>query len=1042
MAEALVTKILEQLDSEQMKSMVDMKEVEKLRTNLSAIQQRFEDVEKKQVEDSRVRDWLRNLECASYDIDDVLDEWNTTRKSQIVNAPNLWKRVRNCLISSHIFGWQDFLHRNNIATRIKAMIETLDKIVKKKDDFGFSLTTGIGVEKQPSSPVIYLPKVARKDYDKNTIIELLIKSRQTTTFPIISIVEMIGTEKTTLSKLVVEDNRVKENFKTIITVYLHKYFDEILIAKAILKSLGQEVAPNLDKLETLLGKIHQCLEGKKFLLVLDDVWINIPIIWKQFKKNLGDSQESRILVTTSTIITAKMIETTNMVVLGSDWQSSLSLFRTFGFSSKTSEDKILNVDCWSLFSKFVFSTLTHEERKSTRHLYKKIVSTCNGSPSVVKILGSLLNSKTSEEWQSVHSDLLELEKVKTSFPRALLLSYYELPSKLKKCFLYCAIFPKRCVINKDNLIKLWMAQGYLKVPERNDIELVGEEYFSILAMRHFFQDFERSVYDGSIIRCKMPDKVHDFAKFLTEKECLTIIGGCRPEPEDLEALHEMRIDVSIPDSSNPNKKKLRSLVVNNTKILGELSSLFDQLTCLRTLDLSCCSIEEIPSNIKKLIYLRYINLSDNEKIKELPDTLCELDYLQTLDLSNCYRLEKLPHRIGNLRTLRHLLNHRTCLSCMPIGIKELTCLQTLMKFVVGNDNSKEKKGSLECLKYLKQLKGLVSITGLGNVSEVEKINEGKLEEKENICGLSLRFDGWTIVDDEKVFKSFNPPPNLEELVIQRYTGETMALDWIENLAKLRMLKLMSCFELMEFPGLGKLSSLESLIICNMRSLKKVDNGFLGINTDGASSSSSGTSIAFPKLRYLKFWNMIEWEELAWGRSTNTSVKILPCLRYLELDSCPKLKSLSLLGELPSLESLIIKRMNGMKIANNEFWETISSASSSTVYTFPVLINLEFEDIKEWEEWDVKLDGRFMPNLLSLRFHKCPELVKLPNDLLQRPALQKLLISDCRILRENYVKETGTKWSRISHISYIQIDSSEYVHGNLIKNTATDSESQR
>lgn len=70
----------------------------------------------------------------------------------------------------------------------------------------------------------------------------------------------------------------------------------------------------------------------------------------------------------------------------------------------------------------------------------------------------------------------------------------------------------------------------------------------------------------------------------------------------------------------------------------------------------------------------------------------------------------------------------------------------------------------------------------------------------------------------------------------------------------------------------------------------------------------------------------------------------------------------------------------------------------------------------------------MPNLLSLKFHSCHNLVALPDNLLQRPALQKLVINDCSILKEKYLKETGKEWYSISHISFIQIHSSVYVNG--------------
>ncbi|KAM5574915.1 hypothetical protein ABKV19_014057 [Rosa sericea] len=52
-------------------------EVKKFRSNLKAIQAVLEDAEKQQVEKASVRIWLDGLNDVSYEMVDVLDEWNT-----------------------------------------------------------------------------------------------------------------------------------------------------------------------------------------------------------------------------------------------------------------------------------------------------------------------------------------------------------------------------------------------------------------------------------------------------------------------------------------------------------------------------------------------------------------------------------------------------------------------------------------------------------------------------------------------------------------------------------------------------------------------------------------------------------------------------------------------------------------------------------------------------------------------------------------------------------------------------------------------------
>ena len=176
-----------------------------------------------------------------------------------------------------------------------------------------------------------------------------------------------------------------------------------------------------------------------------------------------------------------------------------------------------------MFSQVAFSGKTSEECQKFEEVGRRIVKKCKGLPLAVKTLGSLLRFKnTIEEWHRVlDSEMWELEQAENGIFPPLLLSYFDLPSELKRCFLYCAIFPKDYDISKDQLIKLWMAQDYLKPKQNKDMELVGEEYFEKLAMRSFFQDFDIDQDDGSIITCKMHDMVHDLAQYLTKNECLS-----------------------------------------------------------------------------------------------------------------------------------------------------------------------------------------------------------------------------------------------------------------------------------------------------------------------------------------------------------------------------------------------------------------------------------------------------------------------------------------------------------------------------------------
>ncbi|KAL9460921.1 hypothetical protein AB3S75_004002 [Citrus x aurantiifolia] len=425
-----------------------------------------------------------------------------------------------------------------------------------------------------------------------------------------------------------------------------------------------------------------------------------------------------------------------------------------------------------------------------------------------------------------------------------------------------------------------MAQGYLKVEGREDMELIGEECFENLATRSFFQDFERSEYDGSIISCKIHDIVHDFAQFLAQPMCN------ETKLRSLSIVHKSNSSTIFPG--------IRDSVTDIA-----LPSLFDRLTCLRTLCLRCherhfcLSIARLPRNIKKLKHLRYLNLSNNDAIYELPEALCDLCNLQSLDVGNCGNLHALPQGIAKLINLRHLINEGTPLLYLPKGLERLTCLRTLSEFTVSDIENVSKAGCLQCLQNLNHLQGSLVLTTLGNVTDVGEAKSAKMESKKHLVCLRLEFiklGRVELVDkDNEVLEALQPSPDLEKLTICDYKSKIISPSWLMSLTELRMLNLQRCGKCEQLPSLGRLPSLESLVVEALSSVRRVGNEFLGIESDDISLSSS--LVVFPKLKFLEFRDMDEWEEWDYVISGQKDIKIMPRLHRLQLDGCHKLKAL-------------------------------------------------------------------------------------------------------------------------------------------------------
>ncbi|KAJ9168113.1 hypothetical protein P3X46_019675 [Hevea brasiliensis] len=945
MADALVSKVLEELISiiaseiEQEVSLVVgvKKEVQMLTTQFQLMKAVLVDAENKQLKNDAVKLWMQKLKNISYDMDDVLDEWTTAiQKSQImgderVSAKNKWK-VR-CLICFSCFRFREVGVRHDIAVKIKDLSERLDIIFDEQRVFNFvsfQKETKQEVERPISASFIDMTKVQGRDQEKNAIVEkLLTESSQTPSPHIISIVGMGGIGKTTLAKLVYNEDKLKTHFETRIWVCVSDPFDEIKIAKAILESLTNG-APNLHELQTILQNIQQFLGGKRFLLILDDVWEENSAKWEQLKDCLScGSPGSRILVTTRKEIVASAMGCIDIYEIG---QLSVE-------------------DSWSLFSQIAFFGWSDGERKQLEDIGRKIASKCKGLPLAVKTLGSLLQSKKSKkEWQSImDNEVWKLEKAEVDLFPHLLLSYNDLSPPLRQCFSYCAIFPKDHLIDKQKLIESWMAHGYLKETPRMDMETLGEEYFKHLASRSFFQDINRvdnnipleAILFGISCTCKMHDIVHDFAQYITRDECFSMEVRSSVEQSTEYIRKEARYSriVLAEEGSLPDYfydvKKLRGLVIQSkggSVIKAVLPSLFSELTCLRSLDLSCCDIEEIPPTIRQLIHLRQLDLSTNSELKLLPEALCELYNLQTLDIGDCNNLEKVPDGIGKLVNLRHLHNSYTIDALLPREIKKLSCLRTLEWVNAGDD--REEAFSLDDLESLNLLQGLLALMFLGKVSNVDEGKKAHLKKKKGIDTMHLYFHGeegnWRINHDEELLEVLEPHPNLEVLNIVRYEG-TVFPGWIMSLINLRHLKLVTFTNCEKLPPLGKLPFLEELDLVGNYRLKKLGIEFLGIETSNQHEISS-SAVAFPKLTRLLLRKLEEWEEWDDGMNTDgeediANVTILPCLRSFNIFECPKLKLETLpyylVRKLPGFEDCSTKEET-MARARAQWQKVISS----------------------------------------------------------------------------------------------------------------------
>ncbi|GLT52294.1 hypothetical protein SLA2020_256420 [Shorea laevis] len=766
MADAIVSLILAELKTtiihrgkKEVKLLVGLEEeVEKLERNLDLIHGVLAHAEEKKRTDDLVKKWLDRLKEAAYDMEDALDEWRTAVEMELRGSENQ-RKVLLCNFVS-CFSFHQLSTRRQIALNIKEINQRLDEIVKEKDRYQL-ISKEIELPKRPeSSSFVDVSRLCGRDGVKRDILSCLWggngEEEASELIQTISIVGMGGLGKTALAQLIYNDCDVQQHFDDVIWVCVSDLFDEKKVAKAIiqvLEKLGDGAAFGLESspLQVLLEKISRSIRGKKFFLVLDDVWADTGERWESLKVTFNHGAPgSRILVTTRDVDVAKM--------MGSSSSQIIHL------------EKLGEEECWLVLKDIAFRDRDERSCQSLEATGRKIANRCKGLPLAAKTLGSLLKSKrTKQEWQSVlNSEIWKLDLAQKDIFAPLLLSYYDLPPPVRRCFLYCVVFPKDFAIKIHLIVSNWMAQGYLGSDGNADLESIGIEYFHILVSRSFFQDIR--LWDGDIVCVKMHDVVHDFAQYLAENEF--VIKEVESDNLNIDSAKHRHLTVMVVDTRMPfptsisGVKKLRTLQTftgMNAFTSEALRILFNQCRCLRLLDLGWSagldySCKEIPKEIGKLIHLRYLSLAYHHYLEGLPEALSNMYNLESLCLNGCINLKQVPDWISKLFNLR-LLNTVGCLALThyPKDIRKLTSLRALLGLIARADRNDVEEFSLADLGNLRHLHR-VSLKVVGDSIDKEEARKAELE---NIQELRIYLDG--DIEEDGIIEALDLPSDIKHL---------------------------------------------------------------------------------------------------------------------------------------------------------------------------------------------------------------------------------------------------------------------------------------
>ncbi|TKY49731.1 putative disease resistance RPP13 protein 1 [Spatholobus suberectus] len=225
---------------------LDIALLQRLRITLLSLQAVLNDAEEKQITNPAAKEWLDELTQAVFDADDLLDEINTEALRCKLEAKSLSQSTRDQVLnflSSPFNKFQKVIH-----SKIQALFQRLEPFALQKD-------------------ILQLKEVGRPG-------------------------------KTTLAKLLYNDEYVQEKFDLKAWAYISNDFDVCRVTKTILESVAFKPV-DTNNLNILQVELRQTLSHNRFLLVLDDIWNGSYVAWNSLMDIFSAGKMgSKIIITT------------------------------------------------------------------------------------------------------------------------------------------------------------------------------------------------------------------------------------------------------------------------------------------------------------------------------------------------------------------------------------------------------------------------------------------------------------------------------------------------------------------------------------------------------------------------------------------------------------------------------------------------------------------------------------------------------------------------------------------------------------------------
>ncbi|RWR72000.1 putative disease resistance protein [Cinnamomum micranthum f. kanehirae] len=379
------------------------------------------------------------------------------------------------------------------------------------------------------------------------------------------------------------------------------------------------------------------LSGKKFLLILDDIWeridlsdVGIPI--------LNQENGCKVLLTTRDLGVCRQMETDVEIQM----------------------EKLSEEEAWSLFNEKAGDVAISP---CIEPIARDIVKKCSGLPLAIIVIGSSLRKISFiGVWRNTLKKLQlpstsQIKGMEKEVFSCLRISYGRLPNDFERnLFLYCSLYPEDHKILIPELVEYCWLEGYIQGVD--SIEEARDDGHHMVMNLADASLLER--VDDSEEYVKMHDIIRDFA--LKEASGFFVKTGkhVKHPPKDKEWLQSQKMSLMGCSlgclSERPNCGSLSTLLMQyNNQLTVIPSPFFECMHSLCILDLSRTNIKSLPSSLCNLVNLRGLYLKDCERLEELPYQVGALKQLEVLDLGGCTAIIYLPREVGELTRLKRLI---------------------------------------------------------------------------------------------------------------------------------------------------------------------------------------------------------------------------------------------------------------------------------------------------------------------------------------------------------------------------------------------------